>query len=251
MDATQRRRTRAVSFGAGADIYERARPTYPDAAVDWLVPARARRVVDLGAGTGKLTRSLVARGLDVTAVEPSAGMLDQLRLAVPGATALPGSAEAIPLPDGSVDLIAVAQAWHWFDAARAAAEAARVLRPGGSLAQIWNTRDTTVAWVARFGVIADRDHPNEGYAGPPALDASFGPVEAWTTTWGLPLDRPALRDLTASRSAYLAMDEAARRVTLADIDALFDAVATPTAGDPARRVVTMPYVTRCFRAQRA
>ena len=249
MDATQRR-SRAVSFGAGADIYERVRPTYPDTAVDWLVPPGARQVVDLGAGTGKLTRSLVARRLDVTAVEPSAGMLDQLRVAVPGAAALVGSAEAIPLPDASVDLIVVAQAWHWFDAARAAAEAARVLRPGGSLAQIWNTRDTTIDWVARFGAIADRGHPNEGYAGPPTLDASFGPVERWTTTWGLPLDRRGLRDLTSSRSAYLAMDEAARRATLGDIDVLFDDVATPAEDDPTRPIVTMPYVTRCFRARR-
>ena len=244
------RRTRAVSFGAGADIYERARPTYPDAAVDWLIPPGTRRVVDLGAGTGKLTRSLVARGLDVTAVEPSEGMLDQLRLAVPGASARIGSAEAIPLPDASADLVVSGQAWHWFDDARAAAEAARVLRPGGTLAQVWNTRDTTVGWVARFGAIADRGHPNEGFAGPPTLNAAYGPVEAWTTTWSLPLDRLALRDLSASRSAYLAMDEAARRATLADIDALFDEVAAPAEGDPGRRIVAMPYVTRCFRARR-
>ncbi len=250
MDAATRRRTRAVSFGEGAAIYERARPTYPDAAVDWLVPPGTRRVVDLGAGTGKLTRSLVARGLDVTAVEPSAGMLDQLRLAVPGASAHLGSAEAIPLPDGSVDLVVVAQAWHWFDDAAASAEAARVLRPGGTLAQIWNTRDTTVPWVARFGAIADRGHPNEGFVGPPTLDASFGPVERWTTTWSLPLDRRALRDLTASRSAYLAMDETARGATLDDIDALFDDVARRAPGDPTRPIVAMPYVTRCFRARR-
>ena len=250
MTEQSQRSARAVSFGAGAAIYERARPTYPDAAVDWLVPPNARRVVDLGAGTGKLTRALVARGLEVTAVEPSAGMLEQLREAVPGAAALPGSAEAIPLGDASVDLVVSAQAWHWFDPVRAAAEAARVLRPGGTLAQIWNTRDTTVAWVTRFGAIADRGHPHEGYVGPPALAAPFAPVEHWTRDWALPLDLAALRDLTASRSAYLAMDEAARRATLAEIDALFHAVAAPAGGDPGRRVLAMPYVTRCFRARR-
>src|SRR5262245_18502776 len=104
---------RARSFGAAADAYERARPGYPDAAVDWLVPGGARTVLDLGAGTGKLTRALTARGLEVIAVEPLTEMRENLATAVPEARAISGTAEKIPLPDDSVDAITVAQAWHW------------------------------------------------------------------------------------------------------------------------------------------
>ena len=110
---------RARSFGAAADAYERARPGYPDPAVDWLVPEGARTVLDLGAGTGKLTRALVARGLDVIAVEPLPEMRESLAAAVPEVRAVAGTAEDIPLPDDSVDAITVAQAWHWVDPERA------------------------------------------------------------------------------------------------------------------------------------
>src|SRR6187402_2215892 len=106
---------RARSFGTVADAYERARPGYPDDAVRWLAGDDLSDVVDLGAGTGKLTRSLVALGHRVTAVEPIPEMLEQLRSAVPGAIPLAGTAESIPLADGSVDVVTVAQAFHWFD----------------------------------------------------------------------------------------------------------------------------------------
>ena len=106
---------RARSFGTVADVYERARPGYPDDAVRWLAGDAPCDVVDVGAGTGKLTRSLVAHGHRVTAVEPSAEMLAQLRAAVPGAIPLEGTGEAIPLPDESADVVTAAQAFHWFD----------------------------------------------------------------------------------------------------------------------------------------
>ena len=124
----------ASSFGAAADAYERGRPPYPPEAVDWLLPEDASRVLDLGAGTGKLTRQLRGRGLDVVAVEPSAGMREQLARAVPDVAVYAGTAEEIPLPDGSVDAVLVAQAWHWVDRSRAVPEVARVLVPGGSSA---------------------------------------------------------------------------------------------------------------------
>lgn len=130
---------RAASFGGVADAYERARPGYPDDAVAWLAGDEPCDVVDLGAGTGKLTRSLVARGHRVTAVDPLEEMLVWLRHAVPGAIAVRGSAEAIPLPDGSADVVTCAQSFHWFDHAVALREIARVLRPGGRLAPVWNT----------------------------------------------------------------------------------------------------------------
>jgi SAM-dependent methyltransferase len=130
-----------LSFDAVAVDYERHRPEYPAPVLDWLGDrigiGPGKRVLDLGAGTGKLTRGLVQLGADVVAVEPGAQMLDQLRAAVPQAEALQGSAEAIPLPDGSLDVVVAGQAYHWFDLDRALPELHRVLRPSGRLALLW------------------------------------------------------------------------------------------------------------------
>lgn len=129
---------RELSFDRVADEYERTRPDYPAALLD-LVPLDAdAAVLDLGAGTGKLTRALAERYRDVTAVEPLANMRAMLERVVPGVTALAGSAERIPLDDGSVDGVFAAQAFHWFDKALALPEIARVLRPGGVVAIVWN-----------------------------------------------------------------------------------------------------------------
>ena len=142
----QRWRERAGSFGAAAEVYDRSRPSYPVEAVRWALPQDARRVLDLGAGTGKLTAVLLDLGLDVVAVEPSA----EMRARIPArAEVLDGSAERIPLPDGSVDAVLAAQAFHWFDLDVALPEIARVLRPGGTLGVLWNERDESVEWVRR------------------------------------------------------------------------------------------------------
>src|SRR3954463_6996445 len=149
----ERQRT---SFGDAAALYERARPGYPQGALDWLLPAGARRVLDLGAGTGKLTRLLVERGLDVVAVEPLAGMRAQFARMLPGVPLLDGTAEALPLADASVDAVVLGQAWHWVDPDLASPEVARVLVPGGRLGLVWNLRDPRAAWVAELeGVIAE------------------------------------------------------------------------------------------------
>ena len=116
----------------------------------WLVGEEPRDVVDLGAGTGKLTRSLVALGHRVTAVEPLPEMIAHLLAAVPGVTAVQGGAEAIPLEAESADVVVAAQAFHWFDHGPALREIARVLRPGGSIALVWNTRDDREPWVAQL-----------------------------------------------------------------------------------------------------
>jgi len=132
---------RELSFDRVADEYERTRPTYPPEVLD-LVPLDAdSTVLDLGAGTGKLTRVLAARYREVIAVEPLANMRAMLERVVPGVTALPGSAEQIPLDDASVDGVFAAQAFHWFDKAFALPEIARVLRPGGVFAIVWNGPD--------------------------------------------------------------------------------------------------------------
>jgi len=134
---------RGRTFGAVAADYAEHRPGYPAAAVEWaLGPAPGRKVLDLGAGTGKLTEALGA--YDVVGVEPDPEMLAQLRADLPSVDAREGSAEAIPLPDASVDAVLVGQAIHWFDMDRAVPEIARVLRPGGVLAGLWNGDDHTV-----------------------------------------------------------------------------------------------------------
>src|SRR5262249_23471773 len=127
-----------TAFADVAGAYERGRPEYSAEAIRWLVGEEPRDIVDLGAGTGKLTRGLLALGHRVVAVEPLAEMRGELERAVPGARALAGSAEAIPLQDGAADAVTTAQAFHWFDHAKALPEIARVLRRGGRLALVWN-----------------------------------------------------------------------------------------------------------------
>jgi SAM-dependent methyltransferase len=132
---------RELSFDRVADEYERTRPEYPPALLDLLPLEGDAAVLDLGAGTGKLTRVLAERYRDVTAVEPLENMRAMLERVVPGVNALPGSAERIPLDDGSVDGVFAAQAFHWFETAVALPEIARVLRPGGVFAIVWNEGD--------------------------------------------------------------------------------------------------------------
>jgi SAM-dependent methyltransferase len=146
------------SFGAAAAAYAEHRPDYAEDAVRWAVePVRLReplRVLDLGAGTGKLTATLVRLGAEVTAVEPDPEMLAELQRSLASVQALRGSAEDIPLPDASMDAVLVGQAMHWFDLNRAIPEIARVLVPGGVLAGLWNVDDDEVDWVAALAQIS-------------------------------------------------------------------------------------------------
>ena len=150
------------SFGAAAAAYAEHRPGYAEAAVRWaLEPVRdpqpaGVRGADIGAGTGKLTATLVSLGAEVTAVEPDPQMLAELRRAMPAVRSVPGSAEEIPLPDASLDAVLAGQAMHWFDMNRALPEIARVLRPGGVLAGLWNVDDDRVGWVAGLAEISKR-----------------------------------------------------------------------------------------------
>ncbi|MEV0006376.1 class I SAM-dependent methyltransferase [Micromonospora sp. NPDC050980] len=152
---TDGRDRHSSSFGAAATAYAEHRPDYAQAAVRWaLRAAPGRRVLDLGAGTGKLTATLGAVGAEVTAVEPDPAMLGELRRALPDARALSGSAEAIPLPDAAVDAVLAGNAMHWFDMAAAGPEIARVLAPGGVLAGLWNVLDDRVDWVAGLAEVS-------------------------------------------------------------------------------------------------
>ncbi|GAA2704376.1 class I SAM-dependent methyltransferase [Actinoplanes palleronii] len=232
----------ASSFGSAAGAYERGRPPYPESALDFLLPAGRPRVLDLGAGTGKLTRQIRARGLDVTAVDPSEGMLGELRRAVPEVPAHLGTAERIPLPDASADVVLVAQAWHWIDPARALPEIARVLTPGGRLGVLWNLRDERADWVERLGAIIGReDRARDTTMGPP-----FGPVSTATFDWAHTVQPGELLDLVASRSGVILLPADERAAVLAQVRQL-------TATHPAllgKDTYTLPYRTACAWAER-
>lgn len=164
--------TAATGFGRAADAYERGRPGYPREAIDHLVAELGlwdgTTVLDLAAGTGKLTRRLQATGATVIAVEPVPAMRRVLSETVPGVEVRDGTAESIPVADGALDAVTVAQAFHWFDARRALAEIHRALRPGGGLGLVWNSFDTSVGWVAALQALVhgyNRGEPQYGRSG--------------------------------------------------------------------------------------
>jgi SAM-dependent methyltransferase len=229
----------AHAFGAVADIYERGRPAYPAPALDWLLPAGRPRVVDLGAGTGKLTRQIRARDLEVTAVDPSDGMLSQLRRSVPGVPAHRGSAESIPLPDASADVVLVAQAWHWVDPDRAVPEVARVLAPGGRLGLIWNVRDEATDWVRRLGDVIGRQEQDRTTE----VGAPFGRTETATFAWTELLGPERLIDMVASRSSIILMPPDERAAVLGEVRRLV-ATHPQLVG---RTEFRLPYITYCVR----
>ena len=154
------RRRRATSFGSIATDYDRVRPEPPAEAIDWLLPEGARRVAEVGAGTGALTRRLVPRVDEVIAVEPDNRMRAVLEERAPAARIVDGTGEHIPLPDAAVDAVLAASSWHWVEQDKGFAEVARVLRPGGVLGLLWTGADRTVPWVSRLmagGVAVDDD----------------------------------------------------------------------------------------------
>jgi SAM-dependent methyltransferase len=241
-DRYERQRT---SFGAAAQLYEQVRPGYPAEVVDLLVEPGARRVVDLGAGTGKLTRVLLERGLDVVAVEPSSGMRAEFARVLPGVPVLAGRGEALPLDAGSVDAVVAGQAWHWVDPARAVPEVARVLAPGGSLGLVWNLRSTAERWVEELDRVLGRTRaPGEGDPEDPVVGLPFGPLEHHELAWRSEIGREEVVELVASRSYALVLDPPERDRLLAAVRRLLEEH-PDTAG---RDRVPMPYRTICYRA---
>ena len=252
-------RDAAQGFDTTADAYEAARPTYPPEAVAHVVGhgriGPGARVLDLAAGTGKLTRLLVPTGAAVTAVEPVAGMRQRLVGTLPGVEVVDGTAEALPLGDGTYDVVTVAQAFHWFDAPAALTEIGRVLRPGGHLFLLWNTRDRRHDWVRAFGDLLvddpDAERPYDSYydvdyAAVVAAAGGFTAVERWEHEWVQPMDADLLVDRAASVSVVGALDPAGRERVLARVRRLAD-----THPDLAGRAwFGFPYTTRVYRCRR-
>jgi SAM-dependent methyltransferase len=194
-------RQRAASFGPAAEAYDRIRPSYPVPALAWaLAPLGpgAWRIADIGAGTGIMTRLILAAGHEAIAVEPDAQMRERLVHTTPGATAVDGSAESIPLPEGSLDGAVAAQAYHWFDRDRAPAELARVIRPAGVFAAVWNVRDETEPWVAEYSRIVEGDRGPDGVG----ADAAGTTVASFGDAFGA-VDREVFRHATRHTPASL------------------------------------------------
>lgn len=206
---------RALSFGTVAGAYERSRPGYPAEAVRWLIGDRPRRVLDLGAGTGKLTRGLVAACHEVVAVEPSESMLAQLRAALPAVDACRGTAESIPAEDATFDVVMIAQAFHWVDREAAVPEIARVLRPGGHLALVWNLRDESERWVRQLWQVIAPDEPRMIVSTELPAGSPFSPWTQTTFRHTQRVDRDTALELALSRS-YVASKPAAQRADLLD-----------------------------------
>lgn len=227
----------ARGFQAGAAAYELARPGYPDEAIgvlrEDLGVGPGTTVCDLAAGTGKLTRRLLELGAAVVAVEPVEAMRAELQAAVPDVQAVDGHAEAIPLPDASVDVITVAQAFHWFEAPTALAEIARVLKPGGGLAILWNERDETTAWVAEMSrlirwherTVSRYQHVD--WAGVVGEAERFTPLRERSLRWDQPMTRELLADRVRSISYIAVMPPTERERLAAEVTTLVGRLPEP------------------------
>lgn len=238
-----RRRELGQSFQDGGRHYQKVRPSYPEECARWLVPAGAHDALDVGAGTGKFTELLLDRGLAVTAVDPSADMLEQLRAHYPAATAVLGTAEATGLPEAAFDVATVAQAWHWCDALAASTELARVLRPHGTLGLVWNQLDTSVPWVHRLSRIM---HAGDVYkpGHRPLVGPEFTNLEGHVTHWQDTVSTSDLIELTKSRSYYLRAGEATRAKVLANLDWYLH----EHLGHGGDEDLELPYLTLSWRA---
>ncbi len=232
----------ARSFGAVAHAYDRGRPTYPADAATWLIGQESQIVLELGAGTGKLTGQLVDLGHAVHATDPDPEMLKILEANVPDASAKQASAEDVPANDASVDVAVVAQAFHWFDHERALPEIARVLKPGGHLAVVWNDLDQRIPWVRKLrAILADPKSVTDS-AVVIEESALFGPVETKTFTMWQDVTRDSLIDIVRSRSYISTLDDDAREDRLAQVRALYDDYGRGHDG------MQLAYNVHCYRA---
>ena len=237
------RRARAELFGGVATDYERGRAFYPDEAVVWLLDG-ARKVVDVGAGTGKLTGALTEHAAEVVALEPQLQMLLHLRPAAPSVLAACSLAEFLPVRSGWADTVVVAQAFHWFDQKRAVREFRRILSAGGRLGLVWNVRDESVDWVAELSRIAGPENSMKTRADLNRL-SGFGDFEHRTWRTAQTMDRATLLAHVKSRSNVAAMTERDRKQVLEQVAGLFER--HPALRDP--ETFELPYQTHAYRAR--
>jgi SAM-dependent methyltransferase len=233
----------ASSFGPAADLYDRIRPKYPVEALRWALGDEPVSVVDLGAGTGILTRQLAELGHRVVAVEPDEQMRAQIG---DSAVTRAGSATAIPVGDATQDAVTAGQAYHWFAGEPAHAEIARVLRPGGVFVPIWNVRDESVPWVAGLSEAFDghrgRDAIDERRVAADQFGAGFGSAEVMRLPWRAPHTVETLVELVRSRSYYLVADAPTR----ARLERSVRDLVARTFGE--QEEFELPYVTYTYRA---
>jgi SAM-dependent methyltransferase len=238
---------RARDFGRIADLYERVRPGYLHAAIEWALPPEARDVLDAGVGTGKLSDAIVPTGRRVTAADPDAGMLAVLAAKHPGVPTVVASAEDLPFPDESFDAAVFGQSWHWIDPVRGGEEVGRVLRPGGVLALFWNLRDAREPWVAELAGVLGHLSADEQLlaAGDPPVGAPLVPAGSQVFDWTDELDVDTLVDLAATHGFVLAAPEDERRRMLDGVRALGERIANPAGR------ITLPYRLHVYRYRKA
>lgn len=205
---------RAQSFQTGAEKFDRYRPGYPSEAIDLMVPEGTKRILELGAGTGLLTQDLVQRVPEVVVVDPSEDMLACLARRAPQAEQIHGTAEFIRLPDNNVDAVVTATAWHWMDPVSTSHEVARVLKPGGQFAIVWNFEAAVPGWHQSFaeiqpyatatpgGMVAHAEFPT----------APFGPTVRHFIPWVRRFPTANLVDLYATHSSYRVMSPTQRLI---------------------------------------
>jgi ubiquinone/menaquinone biosynthesis C-methylase UbiE len=247
----------ARAFGDVADRYERSRPSYPEEAVRHLASVLGigpgRRVLELGTGTGKFTRQLLPTGATIVAVEPSEGMRAVFHAKLPDVELVDGTAEAIPVPDGSVDVVVAAQSFHWFRQPDTLHEIARIVRPGGGLGMLWNLRDVRAPWVAAFGEVLDPYETSnvprtqhEGWKAAFANHPAFPPPELAEFSTEQTGDVELFVDRALSVSFAASRPEAERERIAAAVRALL-ATHPDTRG---RSTFTMPYRTTVYWCHR-
>jgi SAM-dependent methyltransferase len=246
----------AKGFAREAQAYARGRPEYPVALDQWLRDDlkldETRTVVDLGAGTGKFTRRLLATGANIIAVEPVQEMLAQLTQIVPTVAARSGTAENIPVNNGAVDAVVCAQSFHWFATKAALKEIHRVLRPGGSLGLIWNVRDESLDWAAAMTAImapyeGDSPRYRSGEWRKLFPAEGFGPLREKhfrNDQTGAP--EQVIVDRVLSTSFIAALDRPQQHIVAARLRDLI--ARTPELGG--RDDVTVPYETFAFSCEK-
>jgi SAM-dependent methyltransferase len=246
------------SFGAVAGEYDRLRSGPPPEALDWLLPAGANDALEIGAGTGLLTRLLAERVNHVLAIEPDERMRAVLSASAPGVDVQAGQAEELPAASSTFDVVIAASAWHWVDEERAVPEVARVLRPGGRLALVWNGPDRSVDWMRSLwagGIVfspeekddldqrrRSRHVVNMEAAGP----SPFHPPETSLFRWTKPMTREDLVALSATYSAIITMDDAEREHHLDAMRRFLDAQPFLAGRD----IIDVPMRAYCWRADK-